>query len=101
MTEERKPMWPWMVAFLIGLPALYVASFGPVCWLTHHGVMSNRLSRWLFAPVECAMIRGPERASSSLFWYSTLTLTVDQRDARHDWLWANRAAAQRFAGTSK
>jgi hypothetical protein len=30
MGEERKtPRWPWIVALLIGLPALYVASFGP------------------------------------------------------------------------
>jgi hypothetical protein len=31
--DRKKPLWPWIVALLIGLPALYVASFGPVCWL--------------------------------------------------------------------
>ena len=25
MTDERKPLWPWIAAPLIGLPVLYVA----------------------------------------------------------------------------
>ena len=96
MTDDRKkPLWPWTVALLIGLPVLYVATFGPACWLTHRGVVTGRISRWLFAPVECTMIRGPECVSSSLFWYSTLNMTVDQRDARRDWLCANRATGGR------
>src|SRR5262245_19380213 len=34
MGEERKKagFWPRVVALLIGLPVLYVASFGPACW---------------------------------------------------------------------
>jgi hypothetical protein len=28
MSDARKPLWPWIVALLIGLPVLYVASFG-------------------------------------------------------------------------
>jgi hypothetical protein len=34
MSEQRKPVWPWILVLLIGLPVLYVASFGPACWLT-------------------------------------------------------------------
>ena len=33
MSDERKPVWPWIVAPLIGLPVLYVVSFGPACWM--------------------------------------------------------------------
>ncbi len=33
MSEERKPLWPWIVAFLIGLPVLYVLSVGPAAWI--------------------------------------------------------------------
>jgi hypothetical protein len=34
MSEDgKKPLWPWIAALLIGLPVLYVASFGPACWL--------------------------------------------------------------------
>jgi hypothetical protein len=32
--ERKRPgVWPWFAALLIGLPMLYVASIGPVCWL--------------------------------------------------------------------
>jgi len=93
--DPKKPLWPWIVALLIGLPVLYVASFGPACWLMHRGVVTRRTSGWLFAPVERTMIRGPEWVSSSLFWYSTLDMTVDQRDVRRDWLCANRATGGR------
>ena len=47
MTDERKPLWPWVVALLIGLPVLYAASFGPACWI------SSRVPS-LTAPVESA-----------------------------------------------
>jgi len=30
--DRKKPLWPWIVALLIGLPVLYIASFGPACW---------------------------------------------------------------------
>ena len=33
MSDERKPVWPWIVAPLICLPVLYVVSFGPACWM--------------------------------------------------------------------
>ncbi len=40
MSDERKrPIWPWIVALLIGLPMLYVASFGPACWLADRDVV--------------------------------------------------------------
>ncbi len=33
MSDDRKtPLWPWIVALLIGLPVLYIVSFGPACW---------------------------------------------------------------------
>ena len=38
MSDERKKsgLWPCVVALLIGLPVLYVVSFGPTCWITSH-----------------------------------------------------------------
>lgn len=29
---KHRPLWPLLTAALIGLPVLYVASFGPACW---------------------------------------------------------------------
>jgi hypothetical protein len=35
MSEERKPViGAWIAALLVALPVLYVASFGPACWMT-------------------------------------------------------------------
>jgi hypothetical protein len=31
--DRKKVLWPWVVAVLIGLPVLYVASLGPLVWL--------------------------------------------------------------------
>jgi hypothetical protein len=37
MSEPRKkPLWPWSVALLIGLPVLYVASSGPTRMVAFH-----------------------------------------------------------------
>jgi hypothetical protein len=30
MSDDRKFIWPWIVALLIGLPVLYVVSSGPM-----------------------------------------------------------------------
>jgi hypothetical protein len=38
MGEDRsKPVCPWIAILLIGLPMLYLASFGPACWLANSG----------------------------------------------------------------
>jgi hypothetical protein len=42
MIEERKLLWPWIATLLIGLPVLYVASFGPACWLADRDFVSFR-----------------------------------------------------------
>jgi hypothetical protein len=35
MDTPRKPLWPKIVATVVLLtPILYVASFGPACWIT-------------------------------------------------------------------
>jgi len=36
MSDERKPLWPWIVAVVIGLPVPYVASIGPMFWIYKH-----------------------------------------------------------------
>ena len=43
MSEARKKagVWPWIVALLIGLPGLYVVSFGPACWYASHYVENH------------------------------------------------------------
>ena len=39
----RRPLWPILTAALIGLPVLYVASFGPACWLASRNHADRRI----------------------------------------------------------
>ena len=45
--NRKKPLWPWIVALLIGLPVLYVASFGPACGLVEHELLPRSILRGL------------------------------------------------------
>ncbi len=54
MSEERKPLWPWIVAVLVGLPVLYVLSSGPMQTVafrryTAHAVGGSRIGHSLTA----------------------------------------------------
>ena len=52
MNEDRKPhVWPWIVALMIGLPVLYVASFGPACWIAGRNVELCETVEWIYSPV--------------------------------------------------
>jgi hypothetical protein len=52
MTEDRqKPVWAWIVALLIGLPVLYVASFGPACWLDERLDTQSKCISVVYYPV--------------------------------------------------
>ena len=60
MIDERRPLWPWIVALLIGLPVLYVASFGPACRLVEHDVLPKEtLTDRFFSPCLDVVVDGP------------------------------------------
>jgi hypothetical protein len=72
MIDEWKPLWPWIVALLIGLPVLYVASFGPACWLTDHEIVPAALSHTVFSPLARAAVRCPTPIKDALIYYSEI-----------------------------
>src|SRR5262245_28783514 len=60
MSDDRKPVWPWIVALLIGLPMLYVASFRPACGPVEHDVLPQEiLMTDLFSPCLHVVVDGP------------------------------------------
>jgi hypothetical protein len=75
MGEERKKagFWPWVVALLIGLPLLYVASFGPACWIAQRTQNQYVIQAkdTVYLPLLLVMLieddRGPIR--QFLHWY--------------------------------
>ena len=73
MREDRKTLfWPWIAALLIGLPVLYVASFGPACWLLTHRKMvpdTRNAIETPYVPLFRARMGGPPWVKASLDWW--------------------------------
>jgi len=69
---ETKPIWPWIVPPLIGLPVLYVLSLGPWNWLVAHGWISQQtvlLLGWIYLPIDWISRHGPEPVWQVISWY--------------------------------
>ena len=78
MSEERKkPLWPWIVALLIGLPVLYVASFGPACWISSRAKLTGKWVITPYRPIIWLWVIGPEAVGDSVVWYSSIGATDD------------------------
>jgi hypothetical protein len=70
MSEERKPLWPWIVALLIGLPVVYVASFGPACKLVRRDVLRGGDVAHFYRPIVENASTGPAWLRQAAEWYS-------------------------------
>jgi len=71
MTDDRKkPLWPWIVALVVGLPVLYVASFGPACWLTGWCELNGDWLLAAYAPIIRTINHGPDWLHNFLTSYS-------------------------------
>lgn len=73
MAERKKPGWAFLLTIaFVGLPLLYVVSFGPACWV------SSRMGRGAFVvdvafqPIMRLAYRGPAPISGMLKWYTEL-----------------------------
>ena len=75
--ERKKPIWQWIVLVLIGLPVLYVASFGPLCW------MKSRSKDWkistFYWPVQTYIVRYCPGGAAAVAWYAKLLVPADSR----------------------
>jgi hypothetical protein len=75
MTSDRKqPIWPWIAALLIGLPVLYVASFGPACWwraMTLPDNQSTTVAPRVYWPIGWLAANSPPYSRDGIFWYAT------------------------------
>ena len=75
MDESRKkPGWVfWTTVVPVGLPVLYVLSFGPACWLVESGKLAIDPTALFFDPVlrieRHALLHGPEPVSYLLRLY--------------------------------
>ncbi len=73
--DQKKPLWPWTVALLIGLPLVYVLSIGPACWISAHkgGTTARGVVSRAYRPVTAlAESCNSESALDLVQWYCKL-----------------------------
>ena len=75
MDNERKPLWPWIMALLVALPVLYVLSFGPACWLNERGFLGMNAVSSVYSPVLATAENG--RLPKIIEWYARLGAKPD------------------------
>jgi len=65
---NRRERWAkWMLAGVIGLPVLYVASFRPACWAVRNGQLSRETAALMYSPVIARDM--PRFAVRAALWY--------------------------------
>jgi len=49
---NRRERWAkWTLAVVVALPALYLASFGPIVWLADHDVVPRNRAAAIYSPI--------------------------------------------------
>jgi hypothetical protein len=71
-SEREKHLGPWIVALLIGLPVVYVASFGPACWLCERGILGQRNAWVAYRPIGWTWSNGPRAVRRAIAGYCGL-----------------------------
>src|SRR5436189_311270 len=74
---NRREGWAkWALATMIGMPALYVASFGPACWLGDRDMLSDELIDYVFEPLATGCINSRSNTvCAAARWYGELLPT--------------------------
>lgn len=66
---QKKVVWPWVVGVLIGLPLLYVASFGLGCWQHSRERLSYKHLSCVYRPLINYTFAGPPVVRKVLWAY--------------------------------
>jgi hypothetical protein len=83
-----------MLAAAVGLPVLYVASFGPACWISSHTLddktnFEAQTVSTIYQPILSVAWDGPPRARDSMVWYALLwskkSWTISWSSGRVHW----------------
>lgn len=77
---NRRERWAkWTLAATLASPLLYIASFGPACWIvSHHGIRSQTILIAYRPVLHCMSAR--REVAEVAKWYSGLA-------ARNGWMW--------------
>jgi hypothetical protein len=73
---NRRERWAkWTLAFVIGVPVLYVLSVGPAAWLNTRQLIPEPLNsarRHFYYPIHWLECNGPEPFDRVVTWYAHL-----------------------------
>ena len=69
MADHKRPLWPLLTAALIGLPVLYVASFGPACWVSSKLSIADPIIDFAYYPCVWLVVDGPEPIGETIRWW--------------------------------
>jgi hypothetical protein len=77
MSEERKTLGVafWGTVAVVVVLAGYPLSWGPACWLDHHGWLTgsaNDLALWFYSPINWIYHYGPKPLADAVKWYGDL-----------------------------
>lgn len=68
---NRRERWAkWTLAGVLGVPMLYVASFGPACWISSRVQPSGKIVSAFYAPIIPVMWQGPLSVQFVLIHYA-------------------------------
>ena len=87
MNNDRKALWPWIVAVLIGLPVLYVASFGPACWVTSWTRQGYEAVPVVYRPIVWIWNHSPPAVGIALDWYARVGADPEWTWLLDEWAW--------------
>ncbi len=78
IVNRRRERWAkWALVGLIGLPVLYVASFGPACWLVDRGLIARQPVFNLYYPLASAATLAPGPVSNAIYNWGTVASPND------------------------
>ena len=73
MASHPRHLWLRCVATVVAVPVLYVASFGPACWLRDRRLLSEDPVDSIYCPLAKFCVR--VGIGSAVNWYGTLLPT--------------------------
>ncbi len=75
---NRRERWAkWMLAAVVAVPAVYIASFGPACWITSRTSRGTSAIGIIYKPITQALSPNDDTVISRLInWYSEIGAPV-------------------------
>jgi hypothetical protein len=75
--DKPRRIWPWVAAALIAVPALYVGSFGPACWIASRSQKLTKIPTFYW-PIQTYAPHSPG-GGAAVGWFATLGMPADSR----------------------